>query len=182
MTETLAAITSRFSCRDFASDPVPPERLRSIVEAGVRAPSAHNRQPWRMVVLTKAEDIEQIDSTGMALLKESDEAAHGRMMKRGGKLLYNAPAMVIIAAEKLDTPMPVAMDIGIAASHMVIAASSLGVNSCIVGVPKIAFKSGELVEKYIPEGFEFCVGVLLGYAKEPGTPHDIDSTKITYLS
>jgi nitroreductase len=178
MTETLAAIASRFSCRNFSDTPVPAERLRSIAEAGLRAPSAHNRQPWRMMVISDKESIEEIDTTGMALLKEADEAAHGRMMDRGGKLLYNAAAMIIIAAEKLDAPFPVSMDVGIAASHMVIAATSLGINSCIVGVPKIAFKSGELVEKYIPEGFEFGVGVLLGYAVEPKAPHEVDSTKI----
>ncbi|MCL1907221.1 MAG: nitroreductase family protein [Propionibacteriaceae bacterium] len=181
MTETLAHIATRFSCRKFSDTPITPERLRSIAEAGLRAPSAHNRQPWRFIVVADKEAIEHIDATGMALLKESDEAAHGRMMDRGGKLLYNAVAMIIIAAEKLDAPFPVAMDIGIAASTMTLAAASLGINSCIVGVPKIAFKSGELVDKYIPEGFEFGVGVLLGYAEEPGTPHEVDSTKITYM-
>ncbi|HEX7973356.1 MAG TPA: nitroreductase family protein [Anaerolineales bacterium] len=44
-------LRSRRSVRRFQPRPVPPEILERILETATWAPSAHNRQPWRFVVL-----------------------------------------------------------------------------------------------------------------------------------
>ncbi|MDR0488314.1 MAG: nitroreductase family protein [Propionibacteriaceae bacterium] len=178
MTETLAVIANRYSCRAFTDTPVDPEKLRHIAQAGIHAPSARNRQPWRFIVISDKSAIEKIDAIGMERLKEFDPAGHSRMMDRGGTMLYNATALIVIAGEILDSPYPVSMDTGIAASHIALAAASLGVNSCIAAIPLVAFKDETIKATYIPEGFEFSVAVLLGYAVEPGTPHTVDPDKI----
>jgi nitroreductase len=49
--ECIAAILSRSSIRKFTDDPVPETDLERILEAGFSAPSAGNRQPWRVVVV-----------------------------------------------------------------------------------------------------------------------------------
>ena len=48
--EILDVITSRCSVRKYLSDEIPEEDIIKIIEAGIRAPSAGNRQPWRVVV------------------------------------------------------------------------------------------------------------------------------------
>ena len=53
--ETWDAITARRNVRDFDDRPVPRELLERILEAGRRAPSARNWQPWDFVVLTDRE-------------------------------------------------------------------------------------------------------------------------------
>ncbi len=40
--------------RRFKSDPVPPELIRKVAEAGTFAPSGGNRQPWVFVAVTDA--------------------------------------------------------------------------------------------------------------------------------
>ncbi len=50
-----ALMRSRRSVRRFLPQLVPQEMLERILETAVSAPSAHNRQPWRFVVLTSAE-------------------------------------------------------------------------------------------------------------------------------
>jgi F420 biosynthesis protein FbiB-like protein len=45
------AIRSRRSIRRYAERPVPPDVIRRVLEAAVWAPSAHNRQPWRFVII-----------------------------------------------------------------------------------------------------------------------------------
>ncbi len=45
-------LRSRQSIRRFKPDPVPSEVISNILETAVWAPSAHNRQPWRFVVVT----------------------------------------------------------------------------------------------------------------------------------
>jgi nitroreductase len=50
--ETWDAITSRRNVRDYADRPIPDEDLNRILEAGRRAPSSRNWQPWDFVVVT----------------------------------------------------------------------------------------------------------------------------------
>ena len=49
--ENLEFLRSRYSVRKFTDQPVPKELLERLLETATWAPSAHNRQPWRMVVL-----------------------------------------------------------------------------------------------------------------------------------
>lgn len=50
--DLLAFLRTRRSVRRFKPDPVPDSVLRDILHTATFAPSAHNRQPWRFVVLT----------------------------------------------------------------------------------------------------------------------------------
>lgn len=50
--ETWDAIRARRNVRRFEDRPIPSEHLDRILEAGRRAPSARNRQPWDFVVVT----------------------------------------------------------------------------------------------------------------------------------
>jgi len=59
--ETLEAIRSRKSIRRFLDTEIPLDVIRRILEAGIRAPSGGNRQPWRFVVVTDREKIRQFD-------------------------------------------------------------------------------------------------------------------------
>ena len=47
-----AFLRSRRSIRHFKPDPVPHDCIQRILETTIFAPSAHNLQPWRFVVIT----------------------------------------------------------------------------------------------------------------------------------
>lgn len=49
------AIAGRRSTPSFDGSPMPAEDLQEILEAGLRAPSGYNMQPWRFVVVQTAE-------------------------------------------------------------------------------------------------------------------------------
>ncbi len=51
--DTLSAINTRRSIRKFTDKPVPRQLIEQILQAGIEAPSAKNRQPWRFVVATR---------------------------------------------------------------------------------------------------------------------------------
>ncbi|NDY41373.1 nitroreductase family protein [Dissulfurirhabdus thermomarina] len=51
MHPVLQAIRERRSVRHFRPDPVDPETVRQILEAGAWAPSGLNNQPWRFAVV-----------------------------------------------------------------------------------------------------------------------------------
>jgi len=48
---TLEAIAARRSIRRFKPGPLPEGALEKILSAGIKAPSGHNRQPWRFTVV-----------------------------------------------------------------------------------------------------------------------------------
>jgi F420 biosynthesis protein FbiB-like protein len=66
-----ALIRGRRSIRRYRAVPIAPEVLRRVLEAGTWAPSAHNRQPWRFVVLTEASQRESLARTMGDLLRAS---------------------------------------------------------------------------------------------------------------
>ena len=182
---TLDAIATRYSCRAYQDKPVPVEILTKIAEAGLRAPSAKNRQPWRLIVVTDKAVMAEIERVGLETIRANDEEEFARVQARGGTLTYQAPAVIIIAAQKLVSPYPVGEDVGIVAAHLALAATALGVDSCIAARPRIGFMGqfGQaLSDKYLPEGFEFGLSVLLGYASAPaGEKHEPDFAKLSFL-
>jgi nitroreductase len=54
------AIQQRRSIRSFKSEPVPREMVIQMLEAARLAPSGSNRQPWRFVVVTDAEEKKRL--------------------------------------------------------------------------------------------------------------------------
>ena len=56
---TLSA--ERYSLRKFSDRPVEEEKLQAILESGRNAPTAHNNQPQRILVLRSPEALEKAD-------------------------------------------------------------------------------------------------------------------------
>ena len=57
--ETWDAIKARRNVREFEDRPLPDEHLERVLEAGRRAPSSRNWQPWDFVVVTDREQLAQ---------------------------------------------------------------------------------------------------------------------------
>ena len=58
--ETWDAIRARRNVRQYKPEPVSEEDLNRIAEAGWRAPSAKNRQPWDFVIVTDRAQLEEL--------------------------------------------------------------------------------------------------------------------------
>lgn len=58
--ETWDAIRSRRDVRRFSDEPVSDAALRRILEAGRRAPSSRNWQPWTFVVVNEADQLRRL--------------------------------------------------------------------------------------------------------------------------
>jgi nitroreductase len=58
--DTWEAIRTRRNARDFSGQTIPAEHLDRILEAGRRAPSARNRQPWDFVVVTDRDQLAEL--------------------------------------------------------------------------------------------------------------------------
>ena len=183
MNEILKTIAERNSCRDFKDTPLTDEQVDAIVNAALAAPSGMNRQPWHLVVVRDKAIIDELDSVGMGMLAAAeDKSGYQRFMDRGGKLLYNAPCLVYVLS---DGSMWAPMDCGILVENIALAAQSLGLSSCIVGMaglPLTGERGGEFTKRMnFPDGYVFGIGILVGVPNAGKEPHELDPGKVTYV-
>jgi len=183
MNETLKTIAERYSCRDFSGAPLSDEQIKALVEAALASPSAQNNMPWHIIVITDKALIDELDAEGMSILKAApDQTYYERLMSRGGKMLYNAPCLIMIASDgSLFSPV----DCGIVSQNVSLAAQSLGLGSVIVGLLSMVMSGprGDEFKKRMkfPDGYGFGISVLVGKVKSGKIPHEIDAGKVTYI-
>ncbi len=113
--ETWDALRARRNVRQFTDQPVPDEALDRILEAGRRAPSASNWQPWDFVLVTDRAQL-------VELAKVWQFAKH---------VAAAAAAIAIVAPEPEDDRQSALLqyDLGQATYAMTVAAADLGVGT-----------------------------------------------------
>ncbi|MDF2544932.1 MAG: hypothetical protein K0S47_4650 [Herbinix sp.] len=181
MNEILRTISQRYSCRAYDGRLPEKEKLEALALSAVQSPSAMNRQPWQIIVITNKSFIEELDKEGMRILAEAkDKTAYDRIMSRGGSLFYNAPCMYLILKQPGTD-----IDTGIVSENIALAATSLGLGNVICGMAAIPFngsKAEELRKKAgFCDGWEFGMAVLVGYGESENEPHTPDTSKIRYV-
>jgi coenzyme F420-0:L-glutamate ligase / coenzyme F420-1:gamma-L-glutamate ligase len=98
-------LRSRRSVRAFKTDPVSPEIVERILETASWAPSSHNRQPWRFIVLQTQESKIRL-AEGMGEEFRQDLSANGldpetveRTVSRSRDRIVNAPLAVLLCLD-----------------------------------------------------------------------------------
>ena len=185
---TLQTIAERFSCRSYTGESIDPDKLKAIVQAGLQSPSAVDQQKWRLKVITNKALIDEMNDEALAMLKaNSDQTAYERIMGRGGKVYYNAPAMILVmkVEEQAMTNM-LDIDCGIMVQNMALAATSVGYNSVIVAMGGLVLtgpRSDYFKDKLrVAEGETFAIGLLLGEGNMTKDPHAIGWDKVSYIN
>jgi len=183
MNETLKNIAERYSCRDFEDTLLTDGQIQALVNAALAAPSARNIQPWHVTVVTDKTLINELDAAGMEVLSgEEDKTFYKLMMERGGKMFYNAPCALVVTTDGSDWGV---LDSGILCQNIVLAAQSLGLGTCIVGLLRVPLggPKGEEFKKRLQfkNGYDFVIGVLVGTVKSGKQPHELDQSKVTYI-
>jgi len=111
-------IRVRRSIRGYKPDPVPEEVLHRILEAGRLAPTAANRQPFQIIVVTHA-------ATRSQLREVYDR-----------DWFYTAPLILVGCVEpakawqRADGFNAAEVDISIVMDHVILAAANEGLGSC----------------------------------------------------
>ena len=98
-------LRSRRSVRRFKPYPVPDSMIRNILTTATYAPSAHNRQPWRFVVVT-SQDVKSNMADAMAMDFRHDleqdnipeEEILARLLKSRSRII-SSPVIVILCMD-----------------------------------------------------------------------------------
>ncbi|GAB4572988.1 MAG: nitroreductase family protein [Anaerolineae bacterium] len=110
------AIRHKRAVRHFRAEPLPEEVVRRILDAGRRAQSAKNSQPWDFIAIRERATLEALARTGEWM----------------GHVAGAALCVAIVTPAPDDNPRyPWHMfDAGQAAAYMQLAALELGIGSC----------------------------------------------------
>ncbi len=93
--ETLKTINERHSVRTFLRDDVDEGDINLLLQAANAAPSAHNQQAWRFIILRGEKKL------GLAQLVTEKSASFPRpaaaLLRMGAKSIISAPVVIAIA-------------------------------------------------------------------------------------
>lgn len=182
--QVLKAIAERRSTRGFTFDPLTKEQLNALISAATASPSALNLQSWHFTFCSDASTILAVEKeVGSIIMAGSDDGAKQRMKARDMKVFYNAPTVVFISSDEQSGWS--ALDAGIAAENIVLAAQSMGLGSVIIGMCKLAFE-GESGQKFkdmlqFPQGYKFSLAIALGTPNVSKEAHPVGENKVTVI-
>jgi Nitroreductase len=131
--DILTALHSRRSVRSYNSQKVTEEELKTILAAGMTAPSAGNAQPWHMVVVDDPVLLAQVPSINpyAAMAQKSPVS----VLVCGNTTLEKYPGFWV-------------QDCAAAIQNMLLAATSLGIGSVWTGIYPMAERVNKFQELF----------------------------------
>jgi coenzyme F420-0:L-glutamate ligase / coenzyme F420-1:gamma-L-glutamate ligase len=190
-------LRTRRSVRLFRPDPVPEAILKRIIETATYAPSAHNKQPWRFVVLTSTEAKSRL-SKAIADRFRNDMVADGipeakiqTRIESTVRRANDAPVIIVLCLDVTQVnPQPEAarqeaettmgtQSVALAGLQLLLAAHAEGLGGNWICWPLFApdetRNALKLEPEWAPQGMIF-----LGYpAEKPETPEKMGLNKIS---
>lgn len=185
MNEVIQNILDRRSVRVYSEDQIKQEDLNLILQAGTYSPSGCNNQPWHFTVVQNKELLNKISTaTKKELLNSGIDSFMDYATNEKFHVFYNAPTVIVVSGEK--TALVPQTDCAAATENMILAAESLGIGTCWVGLVTFLFTSKKS-EEYskllnIPENYEPYYAITVGYKKFPNPkPQPRRANTINYI-
>lgn len=167
--KVLETIKNRRSVRHYLAEKVEKEKLEVLIEAGREAPSAHNVQQLHFTVITDTERISKLsDESKVYMASSGVDWAVGMAKSEKFNIFYNAPAVIVVS-----TSAAVVLpheDSSAALENMLIAAESLDLGACWIGLAAFFFADKKNHENWgIPTGYTPMQTIAVGYPNK-GVP------------
>ena len=185
----LELIQSRRSVRRFSDRGVSREDIGRLLEAARWAPSDHNRQPWRFLVIADHQQINHLAEIVRQGLSEKLKSLPEAAAKYAGEFTHyatffsNAPVLLVVLHKQpvsvsapllagLRNPDLVSgepLSVAMAMQNLLLAAQSLGLGTCVLTGPLLAQDAlaGGLD---LPAGHDLTCLVALGHPAESPAP------------
>ena len=176
--ETLETIFSRRTIRRFTDEPIDPEVLDIIVDAGLRAPNGGACQAVIMLVCQDPEvnrnlgriSLEMYHDGYYPVSKAQPSAADDLTMKDG---FYHAPVSITVFTPSIWEVGE--LEAGMAVENMTLAAWSMGLGSCCIDRAKETFETDYGMEVRhkagIPDDYTAHLHLVLGHPKSTKRDH-----------
>lgn len=181
--DTLKTIHKRHSVRRFTEQDVSDEQIHLLLQAANEAPSAHNQQSWKFIVIrnTKKQELAQLVTERSVEFPKPASA----LLRMAARSILSAPVIIAVAntgdliehgtqlfkiEQKMAKDFFRTMEIqssAAAVENMLLAATSLGLATVWLG---ILFLIKDDILQFLgePKG-EFMAVIPVGYAERVGT-------------
>ena len=186
MSHVLDAIKERRSVRKYLARPVPQKAIEEVLVAAGWAPSAHNAQPWRFIILAdalvKRELAEAMAESWAADIAKDGLTIEPEKLKLRVERFATAPVLILacLTMDGMDNfsdekrqkcERDLAMQsLAAALENMLLAAHAKGLGACWFCAPSFCKETVRRVLK-IPDGVEPEGLIAMGYpAEEPPVP------------
>ena len=168
------AIYTQRAIRSLKPEPIPDDVLAKIVEAGPKAPSGGNSQPWAFVIVKDQKSISKIAEWGKAgfmamydraleRLKEGDPLPFPRLKPLVEKL-EEVPVFIFPCHVRPEggSPSPGGQSIYPATQNMLLAARGLGIGAVLTN---LALGYSDEIKNLlgIPENVDLMATIPMGY-------------------
>ncbi|HJW34850.1 MAG TPA: nitroreductase [Holophagaceae bacterium] len=166
----LEAIQGRRSIRAYAPEPVTDQQVHDLLDAAIHAPSAMNRQPWAFLVIQDPAQLKVISdrAKAYALAHLDAHAPHGfreTLSSPDTNLFYDAGTLILICATASGGFAP--GDCCLAAQNLMLAAHTLGLGTCPIGLALGWFNLPEAKRELgIPAGYTPVLPLIVGRPRE----------------
>jgi coenzyme F420-0:L-glutamate ligase / coenzyme F420-1:gamma-L-glutamate ligase len=177
----------RRSIRRYLSLPVPRELVASVLEAATAAPSAHNRQPWRFLII-ESETTKRKLARAMGDRLRADRLRDGDPLdtieadvSRSHARLTSAPVLVLVCMTMADMDryadgrrkqaehLMAIQGTAMAAQNLLLAAHAAGLGACSMCAPLFCAETVSAALA-LPSDWEPQTIVTLGYPADQGKP------------
>ena len=145
------AIRTKRAVRQFRDEPLPEEVIRAILNAGRRAQSSKNTQPWHFIAITDKAVLQALSECG----------------RYAGHLAGAALGVAILTPDPAQR-FTILFDAGQAAAYMQLAAWELGVGSCPASIYEPE-KAREILG--FPAEWHLRIALSFGYPADPEALH-----------
>jgi len=117
--ETIEAIMSRRSVRQFTTEPITQEQLDIILHAAMQAPSAGNGQPWHFIVIQDRKTLDQIPN-----------------IHPYAQMLKEAPLAILVCGDEAETRYKNywMLDCSAATQNLLLATHAIGLGAVWLGI------------------------------------------------
>jgi coenzyme F420-0:L-glutamate ligase/coenzyme F420-1:gamma-L-glutamate ligase len=178
-------IRTRRSIRRYLDQPVPPALIDQLLEAATWAPSAHNRQPWRFVVVeTAAAKTQLAEQMGERLkadrLRDGDSIdVIARDVQRSHDRIVFAPIVIVACLSMRDMDhypddrrstlekTLATQSVANAVQNLLLTAHDLGLGACWMCAPLFVPDVVRVVLD-LPTDWDAQVLITLGYPADAG--------------
>ena len=176
MGSVIEIIKKRSSTRGYTSETLTDEELQTLIHAGLRAPTAANKQEIHFTVLKGDNPI--------LLEIEEEKNRLGNFSAQVHNFYYEAPVVIILSADSSFKWGP--LDAGIAVENMALAAEDLELGNLIIGCIYDALRGEKKVyfseALKFPENYEYEIAIAFGHKAVTKEPHTYDAdVQVTYL-
>ena len=161
MNNALDNLLERRSVRAYKPEQIADAELKSVLSAGLAAPSAMNRQPTVLLVVQDKATIEKLSKLNARVMGKEDIDP-----------FYGAPTVIVVLS---DRNIPTHVEDGsLVLGNLMNAAHALGLGSCWINRAKEVFEMAEAREILRNAGIgDEYIGVghcILGYAAAEPAP------------